>query len=120
MQYGIVFGVYPLGAFISSPFFARYGGNIGQKFLYNFGTLLHSICGLAFAFVVCIDNGYVFLGVSIFVRLLQGIGDSASWGAVLSVLMTLFPGNASKISAGTELFFGLGMTLGKLSIQYIL
>ena len=82
----------------------------------NVGTGLHAICGLAFGLVVYIDNVDFFLGMSILLRFLQGIGDAASWGAVLAVLMTLFPANESKISAGTELFFGLGMTIGKIIV----
>ena len=112
LQYGLIFGIYSLGSIFSSLFFARYGKHIGQDILYKVGQSVLCICEIAFGFVAYAENTHVFLGVSYLIRFLQGIADGASWGALLSVLLTLFPTSASKISAGTELFVGLGMALG--------
>ena len=54
-----------------------------------------------------------FLGIAYLLRALSGMADVAAWGAVLAVLMTLFPTKVSKIVAWTEMFFGLGYTIGK-------
>ena len=47
-----------------------------------------------------------------FCRALGGIADVAAWGAVLSILMKLFPSKVSTIMSWTEMFFGLGYMLG--------
>jgi MFS family permease len=39
-QYGFVFGIANLAAFLSAPVFGRYGPKIGPKVLYNFGAFL--------------------------------------------------------------------------------
>ena len=45
------------------------------------------------------------------------MADVAAWGAVLAVLMTLFPTKVSKIMAWTEMFFGLGYMIGKQNMN---
>ncbi len=45
-------------------------------------------------------------------RALGGIADVAAWGAVLSILMKLFPSKVTTIMSWTEMFFGLGFMLG--------
>ena len=37
-QYGFVFGIANLAAFLFAPIFGRYGPKIGPKLLYNFGA----------------------------------------------------------------------------------
>ena len=101
-----------MGSIFSSLFFARYGKHVGQDLLYKVGQSVLCICEIAFGFVAYAENTHVFLRLSYLIPFVQGIADGASWGALLSVLLTLFPTAASKISAGTELFVGLGMALG--------
>ena len=43
------------------------------------------------------------------------MADAAGWGAVLAILMKLYPDKVSQIMSWTELFFGLGYTIGKTS-----
>jgi MFS family permease len=52
-------------------------------------------------------------------RALGGIADVAAWGAVLSILMKLFPNKVSTILSWTEMFFGLGYMLGQCIIIYV-
>lgn len=46
-------------------------------------------------------------------RALGGVADVAAWGAVLSILMKLFPARVAQIMSWTEMFFGLGYMMGK-------
>ena len=46
------------------------------------------------------------------------MADAASFGAVLSILLKLFPDNVASILAWTEAFFGLGYSLGR-TISFI-
>jgi MFS family permease len=85
--------------------------------LYNSGAFLQAICGLAFGFLTYITNLNAFLGIAYLLRAIAGMADVAAWGAVLAVLMTLFPTKVSKIMAWTEMFFGLGYMIGTFLSQ---
>ena len=67
-QYGFVFGITNLAAFISSPIFGAYGAKIGEKLLLNYGAFLQAICGIVFAFLKYIPNTAAFLGLSYLLR----------------------------------------------------
>ena len=67
-KYGFVFGIANIAAFISAPIFGMYGIQIGAKILYNIGALLQALAGIAFAFLVYVDNTVAFLGLSYFLR----------------------------------------------------
>ena len=67
-EYGFVFGIANLAAFLSAPVFGVYGTKIGAKLLYNFGAFLQPLCGLAFAFLDYVENTAAFLGLSYLLR----------------------------------------------------
>jgi MFS family permease len=67
-QYGFVFGIANLAAFLFAPIFGRYGAKIGPKLLYNAGAFTQGIVGLSFGFLVYIDDVGVFLGLSYLLR----------------------------------------------------
>ena len=67
-QYGFVFGIANLAAFIFAPLFGRFGGKIGPKLLYNFGAFTQGIVGITFGFLVYIDAVGPFLGLSYLLR----------------------------------------------------
>ena len=69
-QYGFVFGIYNLAAFIAALFFGRYGSQIGPKLLYNTGAFGKALAGLSFGFLDYIDDTSTFLGMSYVLRLL--------------------------------------------------
>ena len=50
-----------------------------------------------------------------FFRFLGGVADAAALGAVLSILMKLFPKYVTSIVSWTEMLFGLGYMLGNLT-----
>ena len=45
-------------------------------------------------------------------RALDGMADAASWGAILSVMMKLYPDKVATIMSSNEMIFGLGYALG--------
>ena len=67
-QYGFVFGIFSLAAFLTAPLFGRYGSLVGPKVLYNAGAFVQAACGFAFGFLAYIDNVNVFLGLSYLLR----------------------------------------------------
>ena len=43
---------------------------------------------------------------------MYGVGNAASYGAVLGILAELFPDKVSTIMSSCESFFGVGYTIG--------
>ncbi len=67
-QYGFVFGVVSLAAFIAAPTFAHFGNRMGPKLVYNVGSLTMGISGIAFGLLELIDQTAPFIGLSYFLR----------------------------------------------------
>ncbi len=70
-QYGLVFGISNLAAFLTAPIVGRFGSQIGPKYLYNTGAFVQAIAGLSFGFLDKIENVNAFLGLSYFLRYIQ-------------------------------------------------
>lgn len=45
-------------------------------------------------------------------RFLDGVGDAATWGAIISVMMKLYPDKVASILSWNEMAYGLGYSLG--------
>ena len=45
-------------------------------------------------------------------RFIDGMADAASWGAIISIMMKLYPDKVATIMSWTEMAFGLGYSLG--------
>eukprot|EP00095_Tigriopus_kingsejongensis_P010457 snap_masked-scaffold1863_size26100-processed-gene-0.1 protein:Tk10457 transcript:snap_masked-scaffold1863_size26100-processed-gene-0.1-mRNA-1 annotation:"chromaffin granule amine" len=118
-QYGFVFGIVHLAAFLSAPVFAKYGNRIGPKLLYNTGALVQGVQAICFGFLVYAENTAVFLGLSYLLRMVDGIADAAAWGAILSILMKIWPDKVATIMSWTELCFGLGYAIGPAIGSYL-
>ena len=68
-QYGFVFGITNMAAFLTAPFFGRYGSQIGPKLLYNTGAFVQAFAGISFGCLDYIDDNLsAFLGLSYFLR----------------------------------------------------
>ena len=114
-EYGLVFGIINLAALLFAPVFSHFGNRIGAKLLYNTGAFIQAFMGLSFGFLIYCQNTGVFLGLSYTIRFIDGVGEAAAWGAVVSILMKLYPGKVATIMSYTEMFFGLGYMLGLFS-----
>ena len=68
LQYGFVFGIANLAAFLTAPFFGRFGNAIGPKLLYNAGAYIQAVCGIAFGFLTYIEGANLFIGLSYLLR----------------------------------------------------
>ena len=49
-------------------------------------------------------------------RFISGVADAAALGAVLSILMKLFPKYVTTVLSWTEMLFGLGYMMGEMSV----
>ena len=45
-------------------------------------------------------------------RFLGGMGDAAAWGAIICIMMKLYPDKVATIMSWTKMAFGLGYSLG--------
>lgn len=68
LQYGLVFGIVSLAAFIFSPIFAHFGAKIGPKLLYNVGGLVQGLAALAFGSLEYVYDTWTFIGLSYVLR----------------------------------------------------
>ena len=50
-------------------------------------------------------------------RFLGGLADAAAWGALISILMKLYPNQVTTIAAWTEMLVGFGYMIGKLILN---
>jgi MFS family permease len=89
--------------------------NCRPKRLINIGGILQGVAAFSFGFLEYVDNTTAFLGLSYFLRFLDGMGDAAAWGAIISIMMKLYPDKVSTIMSWTEMAFGLGYSFGKSS-----
>ena len=67
-QYGFVFGMLNLTAFIFAPLFGRYGGKVGAKVLFIFGAFTQGIVGILFGFLDFVQTATPFLSLSYIFR----------------------------------------------------
>ena len=121
-QYGFVFGIIHLAAFISAPIFGRLGPKLGPKLVYNVGGIAQGVVGILFGFLEYVDNVAIFLGLSYLLRFLDGVADAAAWTALLGLLVQLWPERAAQIISWGETTFGFGYTVGPAigSLFYII
>ena len=70
-QYGFVFGMLNLTAFLFAPLFGRYGGKVGAKVLFIFGAFTQGIVGILFGFLDFVQTATPFLSLSYIFRLLH-------------------------------------------------
>ena len=49
---------------------------------------------------------------------MDGAADAASWGAVLGILMELYPDRVASIMSWTEMAFGVGYTIGNITTLF--
>ena len=111
-QYGFVFGMLSLTAFIFSPIFGTYGNKLGSRTVFYLGALAQGTCGIAFGFLQYVNSTWAFLSLSYFLRFLHGISDAATMGASLAILIEMYPDRITTLMSYTEMCVGLGYILG--------
>ena len=67
-QYGLVFGLAFLAAFLTAPLYGLFGDTIGAKILYNAGGILQGLSGVLLGFLTFVEDKSLFLGLSYALR----------------------------------------------------
>ncbi|XP_063958991.1 MFS-type transporter SLC18B1-like isoform X2 [Lytechinus pictus] len=109
---GLVFGIFALVSFISSPFWGKYLPVIGAKFMYLSGCFVAAGCNLLFGFLVDIESKTTFLAYCFAIRVVESLGSAATITAGMAIVANVFPDNIAQMSGMLELFSGLGFACG--------
>ncbi|XP_071484799.1 MFS-type transporter SLC18B1-like [Diadema antillarum] len=109
---GLVFGVYALVGFVSSPIIGKYVGVFGPKFLFFSGTFVCAGCNILFGVLDEIDDKTTFITFCFVLRSIEAIGSSAALTACLTIVATMFPDRVTQMTGTMEMFNGLGLMIG--------
>lgn len=111
-EYGFVFGIIHLAIFVSGPIFGRYMHVLGLKNVYIFGVVSTGIVALLFGFLDFVEGKVGFLVYSYLLRIVEGVAEAASWSAVFSMLLQMFPKNVATVYSFTEASFSFSEMIG--------
>ena len=110
---GIIFSIDPLVGLPSSVIAGKNMQKIGRRSILIFGMGLGSIGMLLISFVEASDYTGTII-ISIFSRVLSGVGAGCSMTAARSILITEYPGETDKLIGFFEASSGLGLLVGPL------
>ena len=74
--------------------------------------MVSGLTNIIFGFLPSINSGSVFLGMSLTIRSMTAVGESAMSTAVYPLAMKCDPGSQSTVLAVMETMFGAGTTIG--------
>ena len=111
---GVIFGCIQAACLVSAPFYGYILQTVNSKLLYIFGGLIFSIAFIGFGYVPELSSDELFLGLSIFLTIVQGIGLSAAYISLISILTREFPDKRSFVIALKQGIYGFGFMLGPL------
>ncbi|XP_046990959.1 MFS-type transporter SLC18B1-like [Schistocerca americana] len=111
-EYGLVFGIFELVSFISSPILGKYMNAVGAKLLLNSGVCLAAVCAILFGLLAFVQGHVPFIALSFVVRIAEALGSSAAVTAAFSITAMMFPHSVATTFATLEVFYGLGYIAG--------
>ncbi|KAF6035613.1 SLC18B1 [Bugula neritina] len=109
---GLVFGVYQLVIFVTSPIYGSIIQNVGAKYMYLSGSFLLGGCGLAFGFLDRAPDGPVYIAMCFICRSIEANGAAMMITAAFSIMAATFPHDIGKAIGILETFYGIGLVLG--------
>ena len=80
--------------------------------MFVFGAIISGLTNIIFGFLPRIKSGSVFLAMSLTVRSMTAVGESAMSTAVYPLAMRCAPSSQSTVLAVMETMFGAGTTIG--------
>merc|ERR1719474_1269160 len=93
---------------VSTPIFGKYLHRIGSSRLFIFGSILSGATNILFGFLPQLQSGQLFLAMSLVIRSLTAIGESAMSTGVYPLAMRCDPSSQSTVLAVMETMFGAG------------
>ncbi|KDR14079.1 MFS-type transporter SLC18B1-like [Zootermopsis nevadensis] len=113
-EYGLVFGIFELVSFLSSPILGKYLSYIGPKFMLNSGIFIASTCSILFGLLDLVPKHVDFIALSFTIRIVEALGASAATTAAFAITASVFPDSVATTFAALEVFYGLGYIVGPM------
>ena len=110
--YGLVFGVFQLTVFFTSPFFGQYIPVIGCRFMLVAGMFTMGTTCILFGFLDYMNDKNTFTVFSFLIRITEGIGNASYITSSFSLATQEFSTYLSTMIAILEVFFGAGLAIG--------
>jgi len=108
-----VYGSAFVTTIVFSPFFGKYIETIGSRKLFLYGTFLAGATNILFGFLQWIEDPETFLALSLSVRIISAIGESAFFSSIYPLTTKDAPAkNLSSILSIMETMQGFGMMVG--------
>jgi len=111
-EYGLVFGIFELTVFASSPLFGRYVTKLVPKSMLTVGLFITGFCSILFGVLDRVELKEAFIGLSFTVRIVEGLGNAAFLTSAFTIVAAEFPQSVATTFACLETFFGLGLIVG--------
>jgi len=111
-EYGLVFGIFELTVFLVSPVIGRYLPQLGVNRAFSLGISTTGTMCILFGFLKFIEGPREFIGLSIAVRIVEAVGNSAFLTSSFCLVAQRFQGSIATVFSLVEMSFGLGMILG--------
>jgi len=111
-EYGLVFGVFELVVFITSPLVGPRIPKLGAPTAFTAGLLTTGSCCVLFGLLDYIQEHDWFIGLSFAVRVVEAIGNSCFLCASFSLIAQEFPSAVASVFSAVETAFGVGLILG--------
>ncbi|XP_034232690.1 MFS-type transporter SLC18B1-like isoform X2 [Thrips palmi] len=111
-EYGLVFGIFELVSFLSSPLFGKYLDTIGAKFTLTSGIFVAAVSCMLFGLLDLVMQHPEFIGLSFAVRIVEALGASAALTAAFAIIASEFPDSVGTTFATLETFYGVGYIVG--------
>ncbi|XP_046565512.1 MFS-type transporter SLC18B1-like [Haliotis rubra] len=112
---GLVFAAYALGQVIFAPLIGKYIPTIGSRFVYLAGVFFAGGCTLLFGileYIPVADGQTVFVVYCFLMQIVLSVGVTAQQTATFAMASKAFASNFTTVFGLTEVFVGLGMTVG--------
>jgi len=111
-QYGFVFGIFQLTAFIVSPVIGRFLPRLGHRLTFSGGLGFTGLLNIMFGLLNLVDGVETFIALSFLVRILTAFGYSSFLASSFTLIAQLFPHSVATVFALVEMSFGVGMIVG--------
>ncbi|GIX93306.1 MFS-type transporter SLC18B1 [Caerostris darwini] len=110
--YGLVFGVYQLGMFLSAPLYGKLIIVLKPGFLMKTGMLVSGLCAILFSFLDYAPPGTPFIALSIVIRGVDALGASAFLTASYTTIGCELPDVIGRAMSIVETAFSVGLAIG--------
>ncbi|XP_062519654.1 MFS-type transporter SLC18B1-like isoform X2 [Corticium candelabrum] len=107
-EVGIMVGSLQLSAFVVSMFVGGYLDRLGARFLTTSGVFLVGGCTVLFGFLEYVKEWSPFIGLSIVIRFVMGVGEAAFDATSMALLLGMFPAHTGAMWG----IYGFAETVG--------